>query len=95
MVHRSRPVIARLSVSRFIIPALCFANLSFAGEPQPAPTPQPPRPALGTNLSGVNDWNSELPFVDVFRSSRRWLSQAPGMTFGAGPALTRWTRGGG
>lgn len=29
------------------------------------------RPRLGMNLAGPADWNTELPFVDVFRLSRR------------------------
>jgi hypothetical protein len=30
--------------------------------------------ALGTNLSGLADWSSQLPLVDVFRTSREWIS---------------------
>lgn len=29
---------------------------------------------VGTNLSGVRDWTSELPFVDLFKTSRPWIS---------------------
>jgi hypothetical protein len=29
---------------------------------------------VGTNLSGVRDWTSELPFVDIFKASRDWIS---------------------
>lgn len=42
---------------------------------------------LGTNLSGPADWNTELPFVDVFRMSREWISQEKGKSWGKGPAL--------
>ncbi len=49
-----------------------------------APTP---RPAFGINLSGPADWNTELPFVDVFRLSRPWISQRKGAAWGKGPAL--------
>jgi len=46
------------------------------------------RPAqMGINLAGPSDWNSELPFVDVFRMSRKWISQAEGQRWGAGPEL--------
>jgi hypothetical protein len=31
--------------------------------------------ALGMNLNGPADWNSELPFVDVFRLSRSWTQK--------------------
>lgn len=42
---------------------------------------------LGMNLSGPEDWNSELPFVDVFRLSRSWFSQQHGRDWNQGPAL--------
>lgn len=45
------------------------------------------RPRLGINLSGPADWNTELPFVDVFRMSRPWISQQKGQPWGRGPAL--------
>lgn len=45
------------------------------------------RPALGINLAGPADWNTELPFVDVFRLSRAWISQRSGAGWGKGPAL--------
>ena len=37
--------------------------------------PAAPKPALGINLAGPEDWNTELPFVDVFHLSREWISQ--------------------
>ncbi len=46
-----------------------------------------PQPRLGINLSGPADWNSELPFVDVFRLSRPWISQRQGEGWGKGPPL--------
>ena len=50
----------------------------------------PPKgdPRLGINLAGPCDWNTELPFVDVFRMSRRWISQREGAAWGKGPKLT-------
>lgn len=30
---------------------------------------------LGVNLSGVRDWSTAWPFVDCFKTSRRWVSQ--------------------
>lgn len=42
---------------------------------------------LGINLTGLVDWNREHPFVDPFRLSRRWISQAEGKSFGQGPLL--------
>jgi len=46
------------------------------------------RPRLGMNLAGPADWNTELPFVDVFRMSRPWTSQKKGESWGRGPELT-------
>lgn len=46
-----------------------------------------PKPALGINLSGPADWNTELPFVDVFHLSREWISQKRGKGWGQGPPL--------
>lgn len=45
------------------------------------------KPQLGMNLSGPADWNTELPFVDVFRLSRSWISQKQGESWGKGPEL--------
>lgn len=42
---------------------------------------------IGINLAGLHDWNSELPFVDVFRLSRSWVSQEEGKPWGHGPPL--------
>ncbi len=44
-------------------------------------------PRLGINLAGPADWNTELPFVDVFRFSRTWISQRRGEAWGKGPDL--------
>jgi len=44
-------------------------------------------PRLGMNLNGPADWNSELPFVDVFRMARPWISQKEGASWGQGPEL--------
>ena len=43
--------------------------------------------SFGINLSGPADWNTELPFVDVFRMSRPWISQREGAPWGKGPPL--------
>ncbi len=31
--------------------------------------------SLGTNLSLVRDWSSQIPFIDGFKSSRAWIPQ--------------------
>jgi hypothetical protein len=65
-----------------------------APAPATTPLPSPASPAprlqgarLGINLSGPADWNTELPFVDVFRLARRWISQREGAGWGQGPKL--------
>lgn len=63
---------------------------------QPATTPPQPSPArsrLGINLAGPADWNTEHPFVDVFRLSRQWISQRQGEGWGKGPELKRDAQG--
>jgi len=52
-----------------------------------------PRPRLGINLAGIADWNTELPFVDVFKMSRPWISQRRGARWGGGPPLDLDERG--
>jgi hypothetical protein len=52
-----------------------------------------PQPALGINLAGPADWNTELPFVDVFRLSRTWISQRNGAGWGQGPKLELDSKG--
>jgi hypothetical protein len=51
--------------------------------------PSPARSRLGINLAGLTDWGTEHPFVDVFRLSRKWISQRQGEGWGRGPELTR------
>lgn len=51
------------------------------------------KPRLGMNLNGPADWNTELPFVDVFRFSRPWVSQRRGQAWGKGPDLELDERG--
>jgi hypothetical protein len=52
-------------------------------------TAAPPdaKPRLGINLAGPADWMTELPFVDVFRTARPWISQKKGAGWGQGPEL--------
>ena len=63
------------------------------GPKEEAPKPPAAHARLGMNLNGPADWNSELPFVDVFRFSRPWISQKKGERWGAGPALSLDERG--
>lgn len=63
-----------------------LATAGAAGDGRAAAA-EPARPRLGMNLAGLADWNTELPFVDVFRLSRRWISQRQGAGWGKGPPL--------
>ncbi len=48
----------------------------------------PAASSLGMNLNGPADWNTELPFNDLFHLARPWISQKPGAPWGQGPALS-------
>ena len=68
----------------FATPWLASCSKGPAVAVQPAP---PPQPRLGINLAEVVDWNTELPFLDMFRSSREWISQKPNAEWAKGPPL--------
>lgn len=71
-----------------ICAAILIAATAFRAPAQSQVRPAPaPQPAVGMNLNGPADWNTELPFVDVFRLSRRWISQREGAGWGQGPEL--------
>jgi len=55
--------------------------------------PEPQQSRLGINLAGLSDWNTELPFVDVFHLARAWISQRQGEKWGGGPPLELDERG--
>lgn len=42
---------------------------------------------MAMNLDGLSDWNREMPFQDVFKQSRTWISQLDGQSWGTGPEL--------
>ena len=72
--------------------SLLAAALSFHSN-QPGFAADPPSPRLGMNLAAPVDWSTELPFVDVFRLSRSWISQRKGAPWGKGPELEVDDRG--
>ena len=55
--------------------AVAAGILTIALFPHNAEAADEAQPRLGINLNGPADWNTELPFVDVFRLSRPWISQ--------------------
>jgi hypothetical protein len=60
---------------------IMFVSCAFASQ-SPVPNAR-----LGMNLSGPSDWNTELPFVDIFHFEREWISQKLGAGWGEGPKL--------
>ncbi len=49
---------------------------------------------LGMNLSGIKDWSTQLPFVDVFKSARDWIPQnVNGGSWNTGDSLTLTSNG--
>ncbi len=46
------------------------------------------RARIGINIAGIADYSSELPFNDIFKTSRAWISQREGAGWGQGPKLT-------
>jgi hypothetical protein len=75
-----KPMTCRL-VILCLLSALAVPLLAGDADPTPA------RSRLGMNLAGPADWNTELPFVDVFRLARTWISQRQGQSWGKGPKL--------
>jgi hypothetical protein len=60
-----------------------------AGAPAPAPPPLPAYPPVTTpnlflNLSSVNDWATQLPFLDLMKTARPWTGHLPGQWGGWG-----------
>lgn len=84
-----RPVRGTSLMLLSVLLALCPASMTVV----PAAEPGPARSRLGINLAGPADWNTEHPFVDVFRLSRQWISQRQGESWGRGPELKRDAHG--
>jgi len=63
---------------------LALAGTAEAGERQPG---QNENSALGINLGGVTYYSTEIVFVDLFKHSQTWKSQAPGKKYGQGGPL--------
>lgn len=58
------------------------ACLSRAGQASPNENS-----ALGINLGGISYYSTEIVFVDLFKHSQTWKSQAPGKGYGRGAPL--------
>jgi hypothetical protein len=59
-----------------LIPA-CTSQQNFAKNVDSSKTSLDP--ALGTNLSSVVDWSTQLAFIDAFKASRAWIPQSEGV----------------
>ncbi len=77
-------LVALAAAGALLVRGLGGASGGATGAPPPGPKATP---RLGINLSSPADWSTELPFTDLFRSARGWISQKDGAPFGAGPKL--------
>lgn len=51
-----------------------MAGLLAFGPPGSPAVAGDPAPRVGTNLEEINDWGTMLPFTDLFKTSRPWIS---------------------
>ena len=63
---------------------LLCVGIAAAGEKKDWPNKDS---AFGINLGGVTYWSTEIVFVDLFKHSQTWKSQAPGKKYGQGGEL--------
>ena len=65
-------------------PTPAVAAVDPPGTPDLMPTPQVAAlggvtvPGLAMNLAPVNDWSTQLPFLDLMKSARPWIAHRPG-----------------
>ena len=67
-----------------IVPFIALACLLSMPGAAPAQQAKPP---MGINLAGISYWSTEIPFVDVFKASQPFISQAKGRSYGKGDKL--------
>jgi hypothetical protein len=61
----------------FIDPAPLVHQIVAAEERLAAPAPGPVAPSLAMGLSGIADWTTEQPFVDLMKTARPWTGHLP------------------
>lgn len=66
---------------------LCIALLAVGGLTGSVPAAPNDNSSLGINLGGVTYWSSEIVFVDLFKHSQTFKSQAPGKGYAQGGPL--------
>jgi hypothetical protein len=74
-------------IQHLLLPLLLLALLISPALAAPPSSTPALKPSIGINLNGPADWNTEIPFNDVFRLSREWISQKRGESWGKGPKL--------
>lgn len=65
--------------------ALCAALVPPARAQDTAPPPGGPV-AMALHLSGIKDWSTQQPFIDVMKAARTWIGHMPGQWGGASHA---------
>lgn len=73
-------------MNRTTLYRLTLLIFALAGLPAHAADPETksPRPPLGINLAGVTYYSSEIPFTDLFKTSKRFIFQKLGEKYGVG-----------
>jgi hypothetical protein len=92
MIHKKRVTHNTQAVSMWAFLTILVLSVTLfgsAGTAEPhkiAPGPNKDS-ALGINLSGITYYSTEIVFVDLFKHSQSWKSQAPGKPYGQGGPL--------
>jgi hypothetical protein len=73
-----------LTLLPVLLALLIFVGTGTAGEKAEKPNENS---TLGINLGGVTYWSTEIVFVDLFKHSQTWKSQAPGKKYAQGGEL--------
>jgi hypothetical protein len=74
-----------LGIAVYLVLIMLWAGPTVcASSEQPSPNQNS---ALGINLGGVTYWSTEIVFVDIFKHSQTFKSQAPGKSYGRGGEL--------
>ena len=73
-----------LAMPLVLLVLLLSMGIAAAGEKKDWPNEAS---AFGINLGGVTYWSTEIVFVDLFKHSQTWKSQAPGKRYGRGGTL--------
>ena len=90
MINRTRRLLSAVTLVALF--TVSFFYHSFSAEVVATPTPAPPSDSpIGTNLSEVVDWTTELPFVDLFKTARQWVPQCTSADPGCD--TTKWSTG--